>query len=88
MTKLVLALPTSRLRGDDDEAAGAACAAVGLHLEGRPQFLREIRANQQDRLDGRWRSRELAAAIGFAAQRLDAELGRLADAIDAPVPGG
>ncbi len=173
---------------DDDEAAGAACAAVGLHFEGRPPFLRDARANQQEvmarfarakftlsftnrvspapythptreyltgrwtdalasgatvagippdcasarellwpgatldlgtvdraqgtnrvrqavaewrperarlnylraleRLDWRWRFRQLAATIGAPAPRLDAELGRLADAITAATPGG
>jgi hypothetical protein len=168
---------------DDDEAAGAACAAAGLRFEGRPPFLADALANQRlamarfaqakftlsftnrvspagythptreyltgrwtdalasgatvagvppdcgsarellwpeatldlgtvdraeginrvqkavgewhpevarlnhlralQRLDWRWRFREVATTMGVSAQRLDAEFGRLRDAIDA-----
>ena len=56
--------------------------------EWRPERARLNYLRALERLDWRWRFRQLAATMRAPAPRLDAELGRLADAITAATPGG
>jgi len=71
--------------GTVDRAKGISRVLKAV-AEWRPEVARLNHLRALERLDWRWRFREVATTMGVSAQRLDADFGRLRDAIDANRP--